>query len=177
MAATNVFSGGQYWKNEKLVSTIRQWIFNGGGFVGIGEPTAHLHQGRYFQLAGALGVDKELGFTLSTDKYFTTAVENHFILEDNFEFDFGESMNSVYALTEETEILEYSNNEVHLASHSFGKGRTVYIAGLPYNEANTRLLMRSLFYAANKEKNLINGVQTIYLSKFTHIPMFLNSQL
>lgn len=145
------FSGGIIWKNETLVSTIRQWIFNGGGFVGIGEPTACLHQGRYFQLAGALGVDKELGFSLSTDKYFTTEVENHFILEDNEEFDFGESMNNIYALTEETEILEYSNNEVHLASHSFGNGRTIYIAGLPYSEANTRLLMRSLYFAANKE--------------------------
>lgn len=149
--AMTAFSGGDVWKDERLVSELRAWIYNGGGFVGIGEPTACQHQGHYFQLATALGVDKELGFSLSTDKYFTTPVGEHFITADSTELDFGESMKNIYALTDETEIIEYSDGEVHLASHPFGKGRTVYIAGLPYSEENTRLLLRSLYYAAGKE--------------------------
>lgn len=147
------FSGGKEWKNEKLNTTIRQWIYQGGGFVGIGEPTAYLHEGHYFQLATALGVDKELGFSLSTDKYFTTALDEHFISKDTISFDFGETMKNVYALSEETEIIEYSDGEVHLSSNNFGKGRAIYMAGLPYSQENTRLLMRTLFYAANKEKD------------------------
>lgn len=145
------FSGGANWKNEKLITTVRAWIHQGGGFVGIGEPTAYQHQGHYFQLATALGVDKELGFSLSTDKYFTTPVKEHFITEGVSSFDFGESMQNVYALSEETEIIEYSNGEVHLSSNNFGKGRAVYLAGLPYSVENTRLLMRALFYSAHKE--------------------------
>ena len=44
-------------------------------------------------MADALGVDKELGFSLSTDKYFKTKIEKHFITEDiNSELDFGESV-------------------------------------------------------------------------------------
>lgn len=35
-------------------------MYNGGGFIGIGEPTAYQHEGHYFQLANVLGVDKEL---------------------------------------------------------------------------------------------------------------------
>lgn len=145
------FSGGSNWKNEKLITTVRAWIHQGGGFVGIGEPTAYQHQGHYFQLATALGVDKELGFSLSTDKYFTTPVKEHFITADATSFDFGESMKNIYALSAETEIIEYSNGEVHLSSNDFGKGRAVYIAGLPYNVENIRLLMRALFYSAHKE--------------------------
>ena len=61
-------------------------------------------------------------------------------------------MKNIYALSEETEIIEYSNGEVHLSSHPFGKGRAVYIAGLPYSEENTSLLMRALYYAAHKEE-------------------------
>lgn len=150
--AGTAFSGGEEWLDEKLVTTIRQWVYNGGGFVGVGDPTAVHHGGRFFQLADILGVDKELGFTLSTDKYFKTALNSHFITEDrNSDFDFGESKHDIYALSAATEIIEYSNNEVHMAANAYGKGRGVYISGLPYSYENTRLLMRAMFYAASKE--------------------------
>lgn len=150
--AGTAFSGGEEWLDEKLVTTIRQWVYNGGGFVGVGDPTAVHHGGRFFQLADILGVDKELGFTLSTDKYFKTALDKHFITEDrSADFDFGESKHDIYALSAATEIIEYSNNEVHMAANTYGKGRGVYISGLPYSYENTRLLMRTMFYAASKE--------------------------
>ena len=150
--AGTAFSGGEEWLDEKLVTTIRQWVYNGGGFVGVGDPTAVHHGGRFFQLADILGVDKELGFTLSTDKYFKTALDSHFITEDrNSDFDFGESKHDIYALSAATEIIEYSNNEVHMAANAYGKGRGVYISSLPYSYENTRLLMRAMFYAASKE--------------------------
>lgn len=149
------FSGGCNWLDEKLLIALRSWVHNGGGFVGVGEPTAHHHQGRFFQLADVLGVDKELGFSLNTDKYFDQQTTEHFITQNHDRnFDFGEGMNNIYALTEKTEILEYSNGEVHLAANNYGKGRSVYIAGLPYSHKNTRLLLRSLYYAANKEEDL-----------------------
>lgn len=150
--AGTAFSGGEEWLDEKLVTTIRQWVYNGGGFVGVGDPTAIHHGGRFFQLADILGVDKELGFTLSTDKYFKTALDKHFITEDrSADFDFGESKHDIYALSPATEIIEYSSNEVHMAANTYGKGRGVYISGLPYSYENTRLLMRAMFYAASKE--------------------------
>lgn len=150
--ANTAFSGGDVWKDPKFVSTIREWIYNGGGFVGIGEPTAIENGGHFFQLADAFGVDKELGFTLHTDKYFHDEIETHFIKEDKVEdFDFGEGMRNIYATKSSTKIISYNNGEVNLSSNDYGKGRCVYIAGLPYSEQNTRLLMRALYYSANKE--------------------------
>ncbi len=153
--AKTSFSGGDYWENETLVSTIRQWIHEGHGFVGVGEPSAQEKGGRFFQLAEAFGVDKELGFTLNSKKYFTEQCETHFLIEDQKEpLDFGEGMKNIYALSENTEIVSYSDEEVHLASNRYGKGRTVYFAGLPYSEQNSRLLQRALYYAAGKEAEL-----------------------
>lgn len=150
--AQTAFSGGSVWDDSKLVSMVREWIYNGGGFVGIGEPSAYEKGGRFFQLADALGVDKELGFTLHTDKYFKDVKKSHFITEDIVDdFDFGEGMKNIYALSENTEIIVESRDEVNLAANNYGKGRCVYIAGLPYSQQNTRLLMRSMYYAANKE--------------------------
>ena len=69
--AGTAWSGGDEWLDETLVTAIRRWVYSGGGFVGVGEPCAVHHNGRFFQLADVLGVDKELGSTLSTDKYDT----------------------------------------------------------------------------------------------------------
>lgn len=149
------FSGGEKWLDEKIITTLREWIFNGGGFVGIGEPSAVLNGGRFFQMADVLGVDKELGFSLSSDKYFKTNVQKHFITEDvNSEIDFGESMKNIYANSETTEIIQIENDDVLMAANLYGKGRSVYIAGLPYSPQNARILMRSCYYAANKENHL-----------------------
>lgn len=150
------FSGDSYWRDEEIVAKIRKWVYEGGGFVGVGEPSAYLQSGHYFQLYDVLGIDKEMGYTLSTDKYFTEMTEKHFITEDfktaAFSYDFGESMKNIYALEAGTDILEYSKGEIHLSSHDYGKGRGVYIAGLPYSFENTRLLMRSMYFAAHKEE-------------------------
>lgn len=153
--AMTAFSGGEEWADPALTAKIRRWVYEGGGFLGVGEPSAYHKGGRFFQLADVLGVDKELGFTLSTDKYFTETVKEHFILKDrDEEFDFGESMKNVYALFDNTEILEYCNGEVHAAAHSYGKGCGVYLAGIPYSFANTRLLLRALYYAAGRSGDL-----------------------
>ena len=154
-AANTAFSGGEEWRSLELVTALRRFVWQGGGFVGVGEPTATLNGGRFFQLADVLGVDLELGFSLSTDKYFTQAKPQHFLTEDRKEpFDFGESVKNVYALSPNTEIVEFSDGEVHISAHDYGNGRGVYIAGLPYSYENTRLFLRSLYYSARKEKEL-----------------------
>ncbi|EHI98334.1 hypothetical protein CDLVIII_1643 [Clostridium sp. DL-VIII] len=149
------FSGGETWLDEKVITTVREWIFNGGGFIGVGEPSAVLNQGKFFQLSDALGVDKELGFSLSEDKYFNMKADKHFITEDVVEpLDFGESQKNIYAIKESTEIIEIEKDNLLMASNSYGKGRAVYIAGLPYSAQNTRLLTRACFYVANKEERM-----------------------
>ena len=153
--AGTAFSGGKSWLDLQVITTVREWIYNGGGFVGIGEPSAVLKGGHFFQLAEALGVDKELGFSLSTDKYFKTPLDKHFITEDVVEaIDFGESQKNIYATKATTEIITYKNGDLLMSSNDYGKGRAIYIAGCPYSPQNTRILMRSLYYAAHKENEM-----------------------
>jgi 1,3-beta-galactosyl-N-acetylhexosamine phosphorylase len=155
-AADTAFSGGREWLDEGIVTALRRFVWQGGGFVGIGEPSAAHFGGRFFQLADVLGVDEELGFSLSTDKYFSKEQEKHFLKEGREEnFDFGEGVKNIYALSDETEIVEYSHGEVHASAHPYGKGRGIYLAGLPYSHENTRLLMRCLYYSVRKEGEMM----------------------
>lgn len=102
-----------------------------------------------------LGVDKEIGFSLSNNKYFEDEVESHFITEDLEEdLDFGEGKQNIYSISENTQILKFDNHQVHMAANDYGKGRSFYITGLPYSTQNTRLLKRAIHYVAHKEDDL-----------------------
>lgn len=152
--AYTAFSGAENWKDEKVVTAIREFVDNGGGFIGVGEPSAYQFEGRYFQLSDVLGVDKETGFSLSTDKYNELNAE-HFILEDiEGEIDFGEGMDRIYAQGENYQILNMDGEYCRLVVNEYGRGRSVYFAGLPYSPQNCRVLLRAIYYAAGMEEEM-----------------------
>lgn len=148
------FSGGNIWRDARLIATIRAWVREGGGFIGVGQPAATPWQGRFFQLADVIGVEQERFQTLSVDKYFPSLTTKHFITADiaqNNAIDFGEPILNTYPIREDVQVLYAERNEVQLATNEYGEGRGVYISGLPYSAVNTRLLERALFYAAHAE--------------------------
>ena len=135
----------------------------GGGLIGVGEPGGHQYQGRYLQLSAPLGVEKETGFTLNYDKYNWDEHRDHFILADcpDHDVDFGEGKKSIFAW-EGTEILIQRDKEVQMAAHEYGKGRGVYISGLPYSFVNNRVLYRAILWAAHDEADLHKWFSTNY---------------
>ena len=147
-------TGGGIWENPAISAAIREFVYNGGGFIGVGEPSGHQFQGHYLQLADMLGVEKETGFTLNYDKYNWEEHPDHFILADTTKpVDFGEGKKNIFAY-EDTEILVQREKEVQMAVHEFGKGRCVYISGLPYSFENSRILYRSILWSTHGEKDL-----------------------
>ena len=165
-------TGGAYWCDEEIVTRVKAFVYNGGGFIGVGEPAAHQWQGKFFQLDDILGVEEENGFALNTDRYNTTAHPDHFILADtNGDVDFGEGKKNIVALEgtrvllqNETELPFAVRNgcEVQMAVKEFGKGRGVYISGLPYSFKNSRVLYRAVLWAASAEAELHKWFSTNY---------------
>lgn len=154
-------TGGSWWSNPVISAAVKKFVYEGGGIIGIGEPTGHQENGRYIQLANVFGVEKETGFTLGYDKYNWECAE-HFITEDQTEdIDFGENQKNMYAL-EGTQVLVQKDHRVNLAVHEFGKGRAVYMSGLPYSFANNRLLYRSILWSTHDEENLLKWYSTNY---------------
>ena len=152
--ADTAHTGGIWWEDPEISSAIRKFVWNGGGFIGVGEPSGHPYQGHILQLASVLGVEEENGFTLNYDKYNWEEHPDHFILQDaDRPVDFGEGKKNIYAL-EGTEVLVQRNKEVQMAAHDFGKGRAVYISGVPYSFANSRTLYRAILWSAHSEEEL-----------------------
>lgn len=155
--AYTAWSGAENWVDEKVVTAIRRFVDQGGGFIGVGEPTAFQHQGRYFQLSDVLGADREMGFSMSTDKYNELAenYKEHFILEDiSGDIDFGEGKSRIYAQGEGYQILDKDGEYSRLIVNQYGQGRSVYFTGLPYSPQNCRILLRAIYFAAHREEEM-----------------------
>ena len=159
--AYTAYTGGENWKDEQVVTAVKKFIYRGGGFIGVGEPTACQWEGRFFQLAGTLGVEEETGFTLNVDKYNWEEHE-HFITEDcSGEIDFGEGKKNIFAMPETT-VIRQKDKGVQLAANDFGEGRCVYISGLPYSFENSRLLYRAILWASGAEDEIHRWFSTNY---------------
>lgn len=159
--ADTAYTGGENWTDETIVSAINEFVYNGGGFIGIGEPAAHQWQGKFIQLRSVLGVERENGFDLNKDKY-NWEEHDHFIIEDcKGDVDFGEGKKNIYAMPETT-IIKQSEKEVQMAVNEFGNGRGVYISGLPYSFENSRVLYRAIMWASHDEENLHKWFSTNY---------------
>ncbi|MHA3065122.1 1,3-beta-galactosyl-N-acetylhexosamine phosphorylase [Lacticaseibacillus saniviri] len=156
------FSGGDIWQEPRLVTLIRQWVAAGHGFIGIGEPTATAqpYQGRRFQLADVLGVDQELAFSLSTDRYWDQPMgDNIAWITKDLTLDFGTGTPNLIAVAN-AQYLRYGREQLRMTVKDYGTGRGAYIAGLPYTLDNARLLLRAMHYAAHKESILMQNYAT-----------------
>ena len=107
-------------------------------------------------------MEEEHGFNLNTDKYNWEEHRDHFILQDaEGDVDFGEGKKNIYALPE-TEILIQKEQEVQMAVKKLGKGRGVYISGLPYSFKNSRIFYRAVLWSASAEEELYCWYSTNY---------------
>ena len=147
-------TGGAVWEDPEISAAVKRFVWNGGGFIGVGEPSGHQYQGRYLQLSSVLGVEKETGLTLNYDKYNWEEHPEHFILGGcTAPVDFGEGQKAIYALPG-AQVLIQRDRSVQLAVNEFGNGRAVYLSGLPYSFANSRLLHRAVLWSVHSEEQL-----------------------
>lgn len=150
-------SGGDHWTNPAIAAAVRRFVHEGGGFIGMREPTACPANGRVFQLADVLGVDLETGQSPGQRPVAEWQEDrSHFILGgEPLELNFGTTQSYVSPVEPDTRILATGPGGHVLASaRDCGRGRAVYFTGLPATLDNYRLLLRALVWAARKETAL-----------------------
>jgi len=161
--AGSAFQGDYFWKNELLLTKVREFVANGGGFVGIGDPTGYNFNGKYFQLSDVLGVQKEIGFTYTRTKFFPVKDESHWIIKDidmnNVKF--GKQGLGVYPIGANVIAASpsafnpttclYTGGNVYLSANNYGLGRAVFISSLLDSYDAYRLVYKVLLWVSKKE--------------------------
>lgn len=181
-ALDTAFSGGAAWDSPELQQIVRRFVWQGGGFIGVGAPTGRTGTSSpTFALEDVLGVDMEIGWSMSTTRYWTEGPAGHFLLADMVgtavdageaaslggaavgvralgdrrgrfgALDTGESPGDVVATGADFRVLAWDRGSVKLGVNPYGSGRSVYLAGLPYSPDNARLLERAVMWSAGME--------------------------
>lgn len=146
----DAWSGGKAWESEKLVSELTRFVYEGGAFIGVGEPSATPGYDRLFRMAHVLGVDEDDGSRVCHGRW---AFEVEHDLPITVEESSLGNLPHLYLTDGDTHVLCAKNSVPQMTVHDFGKGKGIYMSHFQVNPASTRMLLETLLYACNLPVN------------------------
>lgn len=136
-SAKSAWAGWEQWDDADVVTTLTKWAHNGGVFIGVNQPSAYPGADTYFRMAHVLGMDEDLGDRICHGRYtYETTPCSCYV--DGAEI---AAKKSAYITDADTLVIAEKDGVPALTSHSFGKGRGVYMGGYTHNEYSARTLM------------------------------------
>lgn len=147
--AGSAWSGGAAWENADLVAALQKWVYEGGVFLGVGEPSALPGHGDCFRMAQALGVDRDTGARVCHGRWQFAVKTVPGLLPAGCGV---AGLPGLYLTDGEAEVLQTdaATGLPAITAHRFGKGRGVYLSSFQYSDANARLLLNLLLWAAGQ---------------------------
>lgn len=142
--AGTAWSGGDAWHDAKLVTALNAWVAQGGVLIGVNEPSAAPGHGDYFRMARALGVDEDTGARVCHGRWPVAADPVPGLIPEGAELPVREHL---YLTDGGTRVLAEQDGCPAIATHAFGKGRGVYLAGFSYSPENARMLLNLMLWA------------------------------
>lgn len=148
-AAGSAWSGGNAWKDEEVVAALTKWVYEGGTFVGVDEPSAVEGYDSYFRMAPVLGVDEDIIDRVCHGQW-------------SFEVDekaAAEIMPQGSSIPEKVKchltdgkacVLAARDNNPLMTRNSFGKGCGVYLSSFSVNNENTKMLLNLILQAGGE---------------------------
>lgn len=150
--ADSAWSGGDNWREAKIVEVITEFVHNGGGFLGVNDPSAVNANGRFFQLCEVLGVDRDLGTKKCIGKYSNCTEKECFALADTPKL--ADEMvinNGVYCKNSAVKVLAKKDGQPVITLNEFGSGKAMYLSSFRVSKESTRFLMRALLTLMGEE--------------------------
>ncbi|MBQ8092707.1 MAG: 1,3-beta-galactosyl-N-acetylhexosamine phosphorylase [Clostridia bacterium] len=138
--ACDAWSGGNAWLNPALVSEITRFVYQGGHFIGIEEPSAVPGLDTGFALAHLLGVDMDTGdYACHMPWQFETAAAPFDIPETAV----GQKSN-IRLMSPETQVWAESDGIPQFTCSRFGSGTAVYMSTFSYSPAHAHMFLSLL---------------------------------
>lgn len=145
--AGTAWSGGDNWKDAVVIEKLQEWVYGGGTFIGIGEPSAVEGYNYFFRMAQVLGIDCDTGARVCHGKWkfrINTGL-GECLLPDGCDVP---KKDYLYLTDGNASVLVEKDGLPQMTVNAFGRGHGVYMSGFSFNNANTRMLLNILMYAA-----------------------------
>ncbi|MBQ7185172.1 MAG: 1,3-beta-galactosyl-N-acetylhexosamine phosphorylase [Clostridia bacterium] len=137
----DAWSGGDAWRSPEVVTEVTRFVYEGGSFIGVCEPTAVPGGDTRFALAHVLGVDADRGeYACRMPWAFDTEKDAAFMIAD-------EALGTTAGIRvtgPHTRVLRAEGSTPTLTEHAFGKGKAVYMGGFTYSPRAARMLLEML---------------------------------
>lgn len=149
-AAGSAWSGADAWKDEGVITALTKWVYDGGAFIGVGEPSAVDGYDSYFRMAHVLGVDEDTidrvchgKWSFEVDETAAKAVmpDGAFIPERV----------SCRLTDGKAAVLAAKGDNPLFTRNPFGKGQGIYLSSFEVTNANTRMLLNLILQAGGED--------------------------
>lgn len=153
--AGSAWSGGNAWKDDKLIEILTKWVYQGGVFLGVNEPSAVAGYDTYFRMAHVLGIDEDTGDKICHGKWLFDAADPENLVPQ------GASLIAKpnrYLTDGKAHVILEEAGAPLLTVHGFGHGKGIYLSSFQFNDANTRLLYQLIRYAGGE------GISGMYMT-------------
>ena len=148
-AAGTAWSGGDSWKSDAAVESLTKWTYEGGVFLGVGEPSATDGYDTFLRMAHVLGVDRDDGRRVCHGVWAFETQPAAGLLPDGYTPD---SLSGIHLTDGKARVLAESGGLPVLTSYAFGSGMGVYLSSFaaPAEKisARARTLANVILYAA-----------------------------
>lgn len=147
-SAGSAWSGGALWNDSGVVESLTGWVYQGGVFLGINEPSAVPGHDTLFRMAQVLGLDKDTGERISHGKWPVTAAGSEWKLPEGLKVREG-----LYLTDGTADVLAEREGAPLAAAHDFGKGKGIYLSSYTHSVSNARALLELILLAAGEPVN------------------------
>lgn len=142
-AAGSAWSGGEAWADSQIVEELSRFVFRGGVFMGVREPSALEGCHTFFRMANVLGVDEDTGARVCHGRTEFSEEETEGLIPEGASVPAGRNL---YLTGEDTHVLESENGMPSVTWKKFGKGMGIYLSSFRVNNANTRMLLNLMLF-------------------------------
>lgn len=162
--AGSAWSGGDAWKDAEVLEKLTRFVYEGGTFIGVNEPSAVEGYDSFFRMANVLGVDEDTGAKLCHGKWsFEVQQDEKLMPEGSFVKKTGDYRKGVpYLADGKAKVLAADGTVPTLTVNRFGKGYGIYLASFEKTIENTRMLLNLIRMAGGELENDLYLTDNIY---------------
>ncbi len=145
-AAGTAWSGGESWADPKVVEELTRWVYDGGAFIGVNEPSALPGGDTYLRMAHVLGVDLDTGEKACHGRWAYEVIPEEGLPAEDVHLRRKENL---YLTDGKARVLHEDAGMPTFTVNGFGKGKGIYLTSFRMEPQAARFLLDLLLFAAN----------------------------
>jgi beta-D-galactosyl-(1->4)-L-rhamnose phosphorylase len=145
--AGSAWSGGENWKDNKVIESLTEWVYQGGTFLGINEPSAVSGYDTFFRMSHVLGIDMDTGDRVCHGRWSFELTSDEMLLPVGSQIP---AKKNLYLTDGEAKVYAAKNGIPIMTINDFGRGKGIYLAGYELSHENTRMLLNILCFASGE---------------------------